>query len=159
MCPLHLEQGPGALGLLCFIHDTTAGAARFPLLKCIAPGMSWSPTWAVYSGFPGGLDGKESTCNAGDPGSIPGLGRSPGEGNGYPLQYSCLKTSMDREAWWAIVCGVTKSQTQLTLLLIPALLTYYLCDLGQCVQSCKPHFPYLKNTDANSICHIGFCEK
>ena len=49
-------------------------------------------------GFPGGLDGKESACNAGDP--IPGLERSPGEGNGYPLQYSCLENSMDREAWW-----------------------------------------------------------
>ena len=52
-------------------------------------------------GFPGGSDGKESVCNAGDPGSIPGLGRSPGEGNGYPLQYSCLSNSMDRGAWQA----------------------------------------------------------
>ena len=50
-------------------------------------------------GFPGVLDSKESACNAEDPGSIPGLGRSPGEGNGYPLQYSCLANSMDREAW------------------------------------------------------------
>ena len=49
--------------------------------------------------------------NAGDPCSIPGLGRSPGEGNGNPLQYSCLKNSMDRGAWWATVHGVTKSQT------------------------------------------------
>ena len=47
-------------------------------------------------GFPGGLDGKESACNAGDLGSTPGLGRSPGEGNGNPLQYSCLKNPMDR---------------------------------------------------------------
>ena len=47
-------------------------------------------------------DRKESTCNARDPGSVPGLGRSPGEGNGYPLQYSCLENSMDREAWQAI---------------------------------------------------------
>ena len=53
-------------------------------------------------GFPGGSDGKESTCSTGDPSLIPGLGRSPGEGNGYPLQYSCLENSMDREAWWAI---------------------------------------------------------
>ena len=45
--------------------------------------------------FPGGSDGKASACNAGDPGSIPGLGRSPGEGNGNPLQYSCLKNPMD----------------------------------------------------------------
>ena len=50
-------------------------------------------------GFPDGSDGKESACLAGDPGSIPGSGRFPGVGNGYPLQYSCLENSMDREAW------------------------------------------------------------
>src|SRR5574341_1343706 len=61
-------------------------------------------------GFPGGSDGKESACNAGDPGSIPGSGRSPGEGNGYPLQYSYLENCMDRGAWQATVHGVTKSQ-------------------------------------------------
>ena len=61
-------------------------------------------------GFPGGTNSKESACNAGDPGSIPGSGRSPGEWNGYPLQCSCLN-SMDRGAWRAVVHGVTKSQT------------------------------------------------
>ena len=50
-------------------------------------------------GFPGGSDGKESACNAGDLGSIPGLGRCPGEGHGNLLKYSCLKNSMDRGAW------------------------------------------------------------
>ena len=65
-------------------------------------------------GFPGGSDSKESAYNAGDLGSIPGSGRSPGEGNGYPLQYSCLENPMDRGAWWAIVHGVTESQTQLS---------------------------------------------
>ena len=64
-----------------------------------------------YQELPGGSDGKESTCNAGDPGSVPGLGRSPEEGNGYPLQYSCLENIMDRGALQAIVHGVTKSQT------------------------------------------------
>ena len=59
---------------------------------------------------PGGSDGKESAYNAGDLGSTPGLGRSPGEGNGNPLQYSCLENSMDTEAWQATVYGVTKSQ-------------------------------------------------
>ena len=54
-------------------------------------------------GFPGGSDGKESACNAEDLGSIPGSGRSPGEGNGNPLQYSCLENSMDRGAWQAKV--------------------------------------------------------
>ena len=54
---------------------------------------------SVNLGSPGGSDGKESACNAGDQGSIPGSGRSPGEGNGYPLQYSCLENSMHRRAW------------------------------------------------------------
>ena len=65
-------------------------------------------------GFPGGSDGTESACNAGDLGPIPGSGRSPGEGNGYPLQYSWLENSMDRGAWQARVLGVTKSQIQLS---------------------------------------------
>ena len=65
--------------------------------------------------FPGGSDGKESACNVEDPGLIPGLGRYPGEGNGNPLQYSCLENFMDRGAWWATIHGVTKSQTQLSL--------------------------------------------
>ena len=51
--------------------------------------------------FPGGSEGKASACNAGDPGSIPGTGRSPGEENGNPLQYSCLENPMDRGTWWA----------------------------------------------------------
>ena len=63
---------------------------------------------------PGGSDGKASACNAGDPGSFPGSGRSPGEGNGNPLQYSCQENSMDGEAWWTTVHGVAKSQTRLT---------------------------------------------
>ena len=64
-------------------------------------------------GFSGGLVGKESACNAGDLNSIPGSGRFPGEGNGYPLQYSCLENPMDRGAWWATVHRVAKNQTQL----------------------------------------------
>ena len=59
-------------------------------------------------GFPHGSVGKESACNVGDPGSIPGLGRSPGEGHGHPLQYSCLQNSMDRGAWRATVHGVAR---------------------------------------------------
>ena len=57
---------------------------------------------------------KASAYNVGDPGSIPGSGRSPGEGNGNPLQYSCLENPMDGGAWWAAVHGVTKSWTQLS---------------------------------------------
>ena len=65
-------------------------------------------------GFPGDSDSKQFACNAGDPGSIPGSGRSPGEGNGNPLQYSCLENPMDERAWQATVHGVTKSRTQLS---------------------------------------------
>ena len=65
-------------------------------------------------GFPSGSDGKESAWNAENPGLILELGRSPGEGNGYPLQYSCLENPMDRGAWWAAVHGVAKSWTQLS---------------------------------------------
>ena len=64
----------------------------------------------VFLGFPGGSAGKESACNVGDLGLIPGLGRSPGDGKGYPLQYSGLENSMDYTVY-----GVTKSQTQLSL--------------------------------------------
>ena len=67
----------------------------------------------LCKGFPGGSEGKASAHNTGDLGSIPGSGRSPGEGNGNPLQYSCLGNPMDREAWWATVHGVAKSQAWL----------------------------------------------
>ena len=62
----------------------------------------------MLSGFPGGSDGKESTCNVGDLGSIPVSGRSPGEGNGKPIQYSCLGNLMDRGGWRATVYGVAR---------------------------------------------------
>ena len=65
-------------------------------------------------GFPDGSEGKESTYHVGDLGSIPELGRYPGEGNGTPLQYSCLENPMDRGAWWATVHGMAKSQTRLS---------------------------------------------
>ena len=65
-------------------------------------------------GLPCSSNGKESACEGGDQGSVPGLGSSSGEGNGNPLQYSCLENSMDREAWRATVCGVTKSRTRLS---------------------------------------------
>ena len=87
-------------------------------------GMKYKPNFLVlketlkpcdpyfWGGFPGGPDGKESACNAGDPGSIPGSGKSLGEGNGNPLQYSCLENPMDRGAWRATgVRGVMKSRT------------------------------------------------
>ena len=70
----------------------------------------------LLPGFPGGSVGKESACNAGDTGdmcSIPGSGRSPREGHGNPLQYSCLENLMDRGGWWATVHEVAKSRTRL----------------------------------------------
>jgi len=76
--------------------------------------VSFVETYSVHCsiwGFPGGSKGKESACSVGDLDSVPGSGRSPGEGYGYPLQYSCLENSKDRVAWWAVVHGVAKSQT------------------------------------------------
>ena len=93
---------------------------------CLPASTSLSPpTWNHYRllstsnseasmGFPGGSDGKESACHARHPGSIPGSGRSSEEGNGNPLQYSCLENSMDRWIWRATVHGVARSQIQLS---------------------------------------------
>ena len=70
--------------------------------------------WYIYKagqGFPGGSEVENPPANAGDSGSVPGLGRSPGEGNGNPLQYSCLGNPIDRGTWWATVYGVSRSQT------------------------------------------------
>ena len=69
--------------------------------------------FAEGSVFPGGSEVKASACNAGDLGSIPGSGRAPGEGNGNPLQYSCLENPMDGGAWWAAVYGVAQNWTRL----------------------------------------------
>ena len=69
------------------------------------------PLAYLTRGFPGGPDGKESACNSGDPRSIPGSGRSPGEGNVYPLQYTCLENSTDRGTCRPTGHGVAKSQT------------------------------------------------
>ena len=70
--------------------------------------------WLLMQGFPGGSEVKASACNVGDLCLIRGLGRSPGEGNGNPLQYSCLENPMEGGAWWAIVHGVAKSRTRLS---------------------------------------------
>ena len=70
--------------------------------------------YKIFMDFPGGSDDKASVYDAGDPGSIPGLGRSLGEGNGNPLQYYCLENPMDRGAWLATVHGVSKSRTRLS---------------------------------------------
>ena len=72
----------------------------------------------MWLGFPGGSDVKASAWNAGDSSLIPGSGRSPGEGNGNPLQYPCLENSMDGGAWWAPVHGVAKSRTWLSIMMM-----------------------------------------
>ena len=79
------------------------------LTKLIIPGNFLVVQW--LGDFPSGLGSKASAYNSGDPRSVPGSGRSPGEGNGNPLQYSCLENPMDGGTWWAIVHGVPKSQT------------------------------------------------
>ena len=86
---------PEQISIFSFLQDL-----KIPMIICM--------------GFPGGSEVKASASTVGDPGSIPGLGRSPGEGNGNPLQYSCLGNPMDRGAWQATVHGVAKSQTQLS---------------------------------------------
>ena len=116
--------------------------------------------------FPGGSEVKASACNAGDLSSIPGLGRPPGEGNGNPLQYSCLENPMDRGAWWATVHGVTKSRTRLsdftftfplqqnliytdlTPCLIRAVSQSY---LKSCLLGCSPHFAPNETTHNSHI--------
>ena len=87
--------------------------------------ITWKPQLIAIYDTPNS-DVKASACNAGDPGSIPGLGRSPGEGNGNPLQYSCLENPVEREAWWATVHGVAKSWTWLSDF------TFTFCTLTMC---------------------------
>ena len=82
------------------------------ILRLDAVGGSLRLSKYLTEGFPGGSDGETSACNAKDLGPISGWGRSPGERNGYPLQYSCLMNSTDKGAWRATVHGVTKSWTK-----------------------------------------------
>ena len=91
-----------------------------------------SPALCCLQGFPSGSEGKAAACNEGDPGSIPGSGRSPGEGNGNPLQFSCLENPMEGGAWQATVHGVAKGQTRLSdkLLLLCCLLEMYFKHKG-----------------------------
>jgi len=87
---------------------------EFPSLYSMSLWLSILYRSSICMGLPWQLSGKESACSVEDPGSIPGLGRSPGGGHGNPLQHSCLENSMDRGAWWAPVHGVTHSRTRLS---------------------------------------------
>ena len=95
-------------------HPYHFSHGEFVPIKVCRDVESFIPQISRVKGFPGSSVGKESTCNAGDMGLIPGSERAPGEENGYSLQYSCLGNPMDREAWRATVHGATKSQTQLS---------------------------------------------
>ena len=109
--PYMSHMGPGKLIWLSepqFHHLETEDANIY--LKGLLRGSSEKMHVEILN-FPGGAIGKEAACNAGDPGSTPGSGRSPGEGNDNPLQYSCLENSMDRGGLWATDHGVAKSQT------------------------------------------------
>ena len=100
--------------------------------------VSCTGRWVLYCwrhlDLPGGSDGKASACSAGDPGLIPGLGRSSREGNGNPLQYSRLENPMDRGAWQATVHGVAKSRTRLN----DFTFTFFQCHLGSPKRWPKP---------------------
>ena len=93
----------------------------------------------LLSVFPKWLTGKESTCNAGDVGSIPGLGKVPGGGNANQLQYSCLESPVDNGAWWATVHGVSKSWTWLTEPAHASLLSFLFWTLLSLVQDLFCH--------------------
>ena len=101
------KEGAGAFSLILSFWGRAEGLE----VESITNDQSVVKHDCVIKGFPGGSDGKESACNAEDPGSIPGLERFPGEGNDYPLQYFCLENSMNRGAWWATVHVVMKSWT------------------------------------------------
>ena len=100
-------------------------------------------------GFPGGSEVKASACNAGDVGLIPGLGRSPGEGNGNPFQYSCWE--MDRGAWWAIIHRVGKSQTWLKWMSIASLERKAMTNLDSILKSRYVTFPSTARSSNQSI--------
>ena len=104
------------LKCLCVAHNKYPDQAHLELavikMKLAYPLQSLTRTRTLPTPF--GSDGKESAYSVGDPGLILGLGRSPGEGKGKPLQYSCLENSVDRADWWATVHGVANSWTQLS---------------------------------------------
>ena len=121
-------------------------------------------SYGFSDSFPDSSVGKEATCNAGDPGSIPSLGRSPGEGNGNPLQYSCLENSMDGGAWWTTVHGVAKSRTRLsdfTTFTMPVSSTRVcVCVLvtQSCLTLCGPMDCSLPGSSDHGILQAGILE-
>ena len=118
MFPCH---SPNSSHLLSLPQSPKDCSMHLCLFCCLAQGYHYHISKfhiyvLVYTvlGFSGGSEVKVSVCNTGDPGSIPGLGRSPGEGNGNPLQYPCPENLMDRGTWWITVHGVAKSRARLS---------------------------------------------
>ena len=112
----------------------------------------WKENITVLPRHEDGSDGKASTRHAGDPSSIPGLRRSPGEGNGNPLQYCCLENSMDGGAWWATVHRVAKSRTRLSDL------TFYFKSYQRDIRitvtnTARKHYRHLKKSSKNNFQH------
>ena len=116
LCFLHWQAG-----FLFLVPPRSSDFVSSAIITTIAP-MDYFKTnfqqsydfmqryfYLIQKGFPDGSDDKESACSSGDPSLIRRLRRSPGEGNGYPVQFSCLENSMDRRIWWATVHGVSKS--------------------------------------------------
>ena len=99
-----LSQHQGLFQCVSSLHQV-AKVLEFSF--SISPSSEYLALISFRMGFPGSSPGKESACNAGDPSSVPELGRSPGEINSYPLQYSCLENSMDRGAWQVTIHGIT----------------------------------------------------
>ena len=143
--------------ILCLL---TFGSSCFRTL-CItgitlnppAPWTYWVST-DICIRLPGGADSKESACNVGDLGSVPGLGRSLGEGNGTPLQYSCLENPVDGGAWWAIVHGVSRSQIRLSDFTLMNQQQNYLLEIltPELLISCSLYYqvkPFLPNFKGN----------
>ena len=108
---------PCLLSKLLFQENTLKGSKTLNMKSLFPRGRSLIEKEFKSLDLPGGSEGKESACNAGDPGSIPGSGKFPWEGHGTPLQYFCLENSVDRRAWWTVVHGVARSDRteQLTL--------------------------------------------
>ena len=107
----HVRGRPLSLCPVALTQRESGGRSR-RIGKVYRKGVLQAST--LSEGFPGGSEGKESACNAGDPGLIPGSGRGPGGGHTNPLHDYCLERPMGRGAWWATVHGVAKSQTRLS---------------------------------------------
>ena len=118
LCSLNSKLSTGICGPSSMakqdLESSCKASSSCVLVKPCGSSLLINYEWLIILGLPWWLSGKESTCQTGDLGLIPELGRSPGEGNDNSLQYSCLGNPIDTRVWWTAVHGVTKSQTQLS---------------------------------------------